>query len=55
MHLEVRKEKKKRMIEGRIESKGGSIDIFFKSNTSTTINPDEWAMVWQLYASKRNY
>jgi hypothetical protein len=29
MNLEVRKEKKKRRIEGSIESKGGSIDIFF--------------------------
>jgi hypothetical protein len=50
------KRKKKRRIEGSIESKGGSIDIYiFKSNTSTTINPGEWAMVWQLYTSRRNY
>ena len=33
------KRKKKRRIEGLIESQRGSIDKFFKSNTSTTRNP----------------
>ena len=28
-----------------IESQRGSIDNFFKSNTSTIRNPDEWAIV----------
>ena len=28
-----------------IESQRGSIDKIFKSNTSTTRNPDEWAIV----------
>jgi hypothetical protein len=44
-HASRSEKKKKRRIEGSIESKGGSIDICFKSNTSTTINPGEWAMV----------
>jgi hypothetical protein len=45
MHLEVRKEKKKRRIEDLKESQRGSIHKFFKSNTNTTRNPDEWAIV----------
>jgi hypothetical protein len=39
------KRKKKRRIEGLIGSQRGSIDNFFKNNTSTTRNPDEWAIV----------
>jgi len=39
------KRKKKRRIEEFKESQRGALDKFFKSNTSTTINPDEWAIV----------
>jgi hypothetical protein len=39
------KRKKKRRIEALKESQRGSIHKFFKSNTSTTRNPDEWAIV----------
>jgi translation initiation factor 2 beta subunit (eIF-2beta)/eIF-5 len=42
---ESEKRKKKRRIEGLIESQRGSIDNFFKSNTSTIRNPNEWAIV----------
>ena len=45
IHLEVRKEKKKRRIEALKESQKGSIHKFFKSNTSTARNSDEWAIV----------
>jgi len=44
-HAKNEKRKKKRRIEGLIESQRGSIDKFFKSTTSTTRNPDEWAIV----------
>ena len=39
------KRKKKRRIEALKESQKGSIHKFFKSNTSTTRNSDEWAIV----------
>jgi hypothetical protein len=39
------KRKKKRRIEEFKESQRGALDKFFKSNTSTTTNPDEWAIV----------
>jgi len=45
MHLEVRKEKKKRRIDDLIQSQRGAIDRVFKSNTSTSRNPDEWAII----------
>lgn len=39
------KRKKKRRIEDLIQSQKGAINKFFKSNTSTSRNPDEWAIV----------
>jgi len=39
------KRKKKRKIDALKESQRGSIHKFFKSSTSTTRNPDEWAIV----------
>jgi len=39
------KRKKKRRIEALKESQKGSIHKFFKSNTSTARNSDEWAIV----------
>ena len=39
------KRKKKRKIDALKESQKGSIHKFFKSNTSTTRNLDEWAIV----------
>ena len=39
------KRKRKRRVDALIESQRGSIDNFFKSNTSTIRNPDEWAIV----------
>jgi hypothetical protein len=41
----VRKEKKKRRIDDLIQSQRGAIDKFFKSNTSTSRNLDEWAII----------
>jgi hypothetical protein len=38
---ESEKRKKKKMIEDFKESQRGNLDNFFKSNTSTTTNPDE--------------
>ena len=45
MHLEVRKEKKKRRIDDLIQSQREAIDKVFKSNTSTSKNLDEWAII----------
>ena len=45
MHLEVRKEKKKRRIDDLIQSQRGAIDRVFKSNTSTSRNSDEWTII----------
>ncbi|KAF2908372.1 hypothetical protein DAI22_12g179700 [Oryza sativa Japonica Group] len=39
------KRKKKRRIEDLIQLQKGAINKFFKSNTSTSRNPDEWAIV----------
>ena len=39
------KRKKKRRIDDLIQSQRGAIDKVFKSNTSTSRNPDEWAII----------
>ena len=44
-YLEVRKEKKKRRIDDLIQSQREAIDKVFKSNTSTSKNLDEWAII----------
>lgn len=39
------KRKKRKRTEALVESKKGSLDKFFKNSTSTSRNPDEWAIV----------
>jgi hypothetical protein len=40
-----KRKKKKRRIDDLIQSQRGAIDKFFKSNTSTSRNLDEWAII----------